>query len=416
MPAARKALVIGSGIAGPATAMALRKAGIDAAVFEARPAEATSEGAFLTVASNGVDALRVLGAEKVLAPAFTTPYLVLRSGTGKHLGRTRTGIELPDGATSQTITRSELYRGMQEAAAARSIEVEYGHRLVSVEETASGIRARFGNGREVEGDVLIGCDGTHSTVRELIDPRAPRPAYSGLVGTGGYVREVPVDSEPGHYEMIFGKRAFFGYVLAPDRSVWWFANIPRTDEPSRVARGDGAGAADTAGTGADDDGPDGVRRQLIDLFAGDVGPAVALIEATARPLPLSPIHTLAHLPSWHRGRSVVVGDAAHAPSPSSGQGASLSIEDALVLAQCLRDLPDHQQAFEEFVARRRARVEQIIRWAARINSNKAAGPLAAAIRDRMLPPMLRLTANNKAATRQFAYHVDWNAPAEQRAG
>ncbi len=410
MPAARTALVIGSGIAGPATAMALRKAGIDAAVFEARPAEATGEGAFLTVASNGVDALRVLGAEEVLAPAFTTPFIVLRSGTGKYLGRTRTGIEVPAGNTSQTIRRSDLYSGMRAAAAARGIVVEYGHRLVGVEETAAGVRAHFANGREVEGDVLIGCDGTHSTVRELIDPQAPRPAYAGLLGTGGYTREVPVDSEPGHYEMIFGKRAFFGYVLAPDRSVWWFANIPRPDEPSRAALGGGADAA------ADEDRIDDLRRQLVDLFAGDAGPAAALIEATARPMPLSPVHTLAHLPAWHRGRGVVVGDAAHAPSPSSGQGASLSIEDALVLAQCLRDLPDPARAFDAFVARRRARVEQIIRWAARINSNKAAGPLAAAIRDRMLPPMLRLTANSKAATRQFAYHVDWNAPAEQRAG
>ena len=64
--------------------------------------------------------------------------------------------------------------------------------------------------------MLIGCDGVHSTVRRLIDPGAPTPAYSGLLTTGGYVQGVPVDIEPGSYEMIFGKRAFFGYALAPD--------------------------------------------------------------------------------------------------------------------------------------------------------------------------------------------------------
>jgi FAD-dependent urate hydroxylase len=145
-----------------------------------------------------------------------------------------------------------------------------------------------------------------STVRTLIDPGAPTPAYSGLATTGGYVEGVPVDTDPGTYEMIFGKRAFFGYALAPDRSVWWFANVPRSAEPAR----DPIHAAD-----------DDLRGQLTGLFDGDHGPAIKLIEATEHLMPLSSIHTLTRLPRWHRGRSVVIGDAAHAPSPTSGQGA-----------------------------------------------------------------------------------------------
>ena len=399
MPAARKALIIGAGIAGPALAMALQKAGIDSAVFEAHPSDSSGVGAFLTVASNGVDALGVLDSPEVLDRAFTTPFIVLRSSTGKYLGRARTGIELPGGATSQTITRSDLYQGMHDAAAKRGIEVDYGRRLVGIDESAAGVRACFADASAEEGDLVIGCDGVHSTVRELIDPHAHKPAYSGLLTTGGYVQGVPVDTEPGSYEMIFGKRAFFGYALAPDRCVWWFANVPRSDEPAR-------GALDTSNGD--------LRHQLIDLFDGDAGPAVALIAATEAPTPLSPIHTLAHLPKWHRGRSVVIGDAAHAPSPTSGQGASLSIEDALVLAKCLRDIPDYQQAFNTFVAQRRPRVERIIKWAGRINNNKAPGPIAAAIRDLVLPPIMKFTADTKASTRQFAYHVDWNTPTERQ--
>ena len=79
-----------------------------------------------------------------------------------------------------------------------------------------------------------------------------------------------------------------------------------------------------------------------------------------------------HLPMWHTDRMVVIGDAAHAPSPSSGQGASLSIEDAVQLARCLRDAADAEQAFTAFERSRRNRVERIIKEAARINSNKAA--------------------------------------------
>ncbi|HET6753767.1 MAG TPA: FAD-dependent monooxygenase [Jiangellaceae bacterium] len=60
------------------------------------------------------------------------------------------------------------------------------------------------------------------------------------------------------------------------------------------------------------------------------------------------MHT--HLPAWHNGRMIVIGDAAHAPSPTSGQGASLSVEDAVVLAKCLRDLPSPQAAFTRSTA------------------------------------------------------------------
>jgi FAD-dependent urate hydroxylase len=398
MPATRRALVVGAGIAGPAAAMSLQKAGIDPVLFEAHPSDANGVGAFLTVASNGVDSLDIIGAREVLAPGFATPFIGLRSGSGKFLGRTRTGLEPPDGRASVTITRSDLYRGMHRVAAGRGIETAFDRRVVRVEEFDGGIRAHFADGSEAEGDVLIGCDGVHSTVRRLIDPGAPAPAYSGLLTTGGCVQGVPVDIEAGSYEMIVGKRAFFGSALAPDDSVWWFANLPHPAEPTRQNL-----------EITDDD----LRRRLIDAFRTDTGPALTLIKATEKPMALSPIHTLAHLPCWHRGRCVVIGDAAHAPSPTSGQGASLSIEDALVLAKCLRDLPDHETAFCSFVSQRRRRVEQIIKWAARINNNKAPSSIGATFRDLMLLAILKLTANNKVAIRQYTYHVDWQATTER---
>ena len=76
------------------------------------------------------------------------------------------------------------------------------------------MRALFADGTDAVGDVLIGCDGVHSTVRPIIDPAAPAPTYAGLLTTGGYARGVPVDTGPGSYEMIFGKRGFFGYAMA----------------------------------------------------------------------------------------------------------------------------------------------------------------------------------------------------------
>jgi 2-polyprenyl-6-methoxyphenol hydroxylase-like FAD-dependent oxidoreductase len=123
-----------------------------------------------------------------------------------------------------------------------------------------------------------------------------------------------------------------------------------------------------------------------------------------------PIHSIPHLPAWHNDRMIVIGDAAHAPTPTSGQGASLSIEDAVVLAQCLRDLPTPQQAFARFEALRRPRSERIIKQAARINSSKTAGPITRMLRDATLPAIMKIAANSKQATAAYRYHIDWDAP------
>jgi FAD-dependent urate hydroxylase len=391
----RTALIIGAGVAGPATAMALQKAGIVPTVYEAHPDGADGIGIFLTVASNGMDALGVLDADKaVLAAGFPTPGITLRSAAGKKLGVTRTGQALPDGTVSQTITRAALYQALYRETADRGIRIEHGKRLVAAENLGDGVRAVFADGSEATADVLIGCDGIGSAVRRIIDPAAPAPAYAGLLTTGGYARGVRVSSDPGSYEMIFGRRAFFGYAVAPSKDVWWFANLARSDEP---------GHGELAAVSGEQ-----WRRRLLALFTDDAGPAAELVRASPDIMPASPIHTMPHLPTWHRDRMIVIGDAAHAPSPTSGQGASLSAEDAVMLAKCLRDLPTPQAAFSEFTAARRPRVEKIIKWAARINSNKIPGPAGRAIRDALLPPIMKLTADSKSLRQTFDYHLDWD--------
>ncbi len=394
----RTALVIGGGIAGPAAAMALQKAGIESTVCEAHPSSAEGIGVFLTLATNGVDALRTLGAEEpAVAAGFPTTATVLWSGTGKRLGTAEVSMTLDDGTTGHTLKRADLYNAIHDQAAGRGIRIEHGRRLVAAENVNGGVRGSFADGTDATADILIGCDGINSTVRRIIDPNAPAPTYTGLLNLGGYVRGVKVAADPGTYHMIFGKRAFFGYAHAPDGEVWWFANLPQPNEP---ARGSLAGI-----------GTDVWRRRLIELFADDAGPAARLIQATTHNLAASPIHTLPRLPTWHTDRMIVIGDAAHAPSPSSGQGASLSIEDAVLLAKCLRDRPDPNRAFAAFEQARRPRVQRIVKQAARINNSKAATGPARVVRDMMLPVALKFIANSKRARQLYGYHIDWATPA-----
>ncbi|WP_327257073.1 FAD-dependent oxidoreductase [Streptomyces sp. NBC_01244] len=389
-----KALIIGSGIAGPTTAMALRKAGIDSVVYEAHPGGADNVGVFLTLGSNGIDALRTIGADApAIAAGFATPAIDMVSTTGKALGQVRTSR--PDGdITSRTLKRADLYRAIHDEALRRGIRFEHGKRLVDAQDSGDGVRARFADGTEEYGDLLIGCDGIHSTVRGIIDPAAPAPSYSGLIGLGGYTRGVPVDSRTGSYRMMFGKRAFFGYVPAPDGEVWWFANLPRPAEPA-------PGELENIGS-------EQWRSELVDLFAEDTGPAAALIRASQVITPAGPMHAMPALPAWHRGRLIAIGDAAHAPSPTSGQGASLSVEDAVELAKALRDQPTVEGAFAAYEAVRRPRVERIVKQAARINNNKAAGPAGRIIRDLLMPLVLPRLANGEQSRQTYGHHIDWD--------
>src|SRR5215213_6613861 len=171
MTRAKKALIIGGSIAGPIAAMALQRAGLDSVVYEAYAGGADDAGAFLTFASNGLDALRTIDAHHlVLEKGFPTPHMEIQSGTGKHLGSVPNGGTLPDGTVSQTLKRSDLYRALRDEAVRRGVRVEYGKRFVDAETTPDGVVALFEDDTEAAGDLLIGADGIHSRTRRIIDP------------------------------------------------------------------------------------------------------------------------------------------------------------------------------------------------------------------------------------------------------
>ena len=377
---ARKALIVGGGIAGPVAAMALRRAGIEAVVYEAHAGGADDAGAFLTLASNGLDALRAIDAHHLaLSEGFPTPRMEIRSGTGKHLGEVPNGGTLPDGTVSQTLKRADLYRALRDEAVRRGVRIEYGKRLVDAASAPDGgVAARFEDGTGVEGDLLIGADGVRSRTRRIIDPSAPGARYVPVLNVGGYARGVRVRAEPGTFRMVFGRRAFFGYAVHPSGEVWWFANPPRPYEPDR---------AELAAISTEV-----WREMLTDLFAGDASPAADVIRATPGRLAGWATYDLPSVPTWHRGAMIVIGDAAHATAPSSGQGASLAIEDAIVLARCLRDLPETGRAFAAYERLRRGRVERIVAHGARTSNSKAAGPVGRVLRDLMMPAILKHAA------------------------
>ena len=153
--------------------------------------------------------------------------------------------------------------------------------------------------------------------------------------------------------------------------------------------------------------PQAWKRQLLQLFADDAGLATVIIESAGDEMGAYPIHDMPTVPTWHNGPIALAGDAAHATSPNSGQGASIAIEDAIVLAKCLRDVPEHESALATYVQLRRARVEKIVRYSARVGRTKTAGPIGRRLRDLVMPFALKCFANSKAHAWMYTYHIDW---------
>lgn len=134
-------------------------------------------------------------------------------------------------------------------------------------------------------------------------------------------------------------------------------------------------------------------------------PAKQLLEHSHEVIGAGPLEIMPSVPHWYRDRMVLVGDSAHAPSASSGQGASLAAESAVQLARCLRDIPDLPTAFATYERLRRPRVERIAARAARTNSDKRGmGPIT-----RLLMPLVMKTFGARAFTKDQNYRIDWDA-------
>lgn len=395
--ARRRAIIVGAGVAGPVTAMFLQRAGWDAQVFEARPAAAPDEGAFLNLAPNGVNVLRLLGIDIArAAEGITVNGMTFRNHAGKEIGAIDSRDEASRfGARSVVLKRANLHRALVDAAIAAGIPVTFDKRLTGIEQTANGVVARFADGSEAQGDILIGADGIHSATRRLILPQAPAPVYTGIVDCGAFVRPTPpLPPTPG-MEMVFGRKAFFGYLVRPDGEVYWFCNVPWPKEPAR-----GELAAIPAAEW---------HRRLKNLAVGAPDPIPAIVAATTGEIGKWPIYDIPSLPTWHQGRVVLLGDAAHATSPHVGQGASTALEDAAELARCLRDVAEPEAAFAAFERLRKERVERLVAQARRTGSQKAAlTPIQAWFRDRFLGLGLRF--GQRASDWVYSYRVNWEQP------
>ncbi|MFJ5881762.1 FAD-dependent monooxygenase [Kitasatospora cineracea] len=352
-------VVVGGGIAGTAAALALQKAGHQPIVHEAHPESDADIGAFMTLASNGMRALAGFDAARAVAGVgFDVTRMSVLDAAGAELAAVPLGEHDRPLTRYRCLRRAELAAVLRAEARRRGIGLRHAARLTGVTETGSAVTARFADGTTATGDLLVGADGLRSTVRAWLDPDGPGPAYAGQRVFYGYSDVAPSPAAaPGLITMVRGSAAAFGYLVPPAGRTHWFARVPGPPlDPGERAR--------TA--------PARWRALLEPLLRPDRTPCADIVAGTGDALMVT---DALHLPPggrWRGRRTVLIGDAAHAASPATGQGASMALEDALVLAKALRDVPDLDAALARYEQHRRPRAEQNTAASARLTAARPA--------------------------------------------
>jgi 2-polyprenyl-6-methoxyphenol hydroxylase-like FAD-dependent oxidoreductase len=391
-------LIVGGGIGGAALALFLDRIGLPTQIYEAYPFDADVGGG-LNIGSNGMNVLATLGlADELIDRGTRVPVTYFVDGKGRPLGSFPYGVESRYGQPAVSVRRATLHNVLQRALTDRGIGVHDRKRLVRVEETSDAVVAHFEDGSSAAGDVLIGADGARSVVRKHVNPVGPDATYIGMVGIGGFT---PMDAitgvRPEAIEALTYTMGtnFFGYGGGDRGTMMWWSNLWRTQEYTSSQLRD-----------LDENA---IKRELLDLYGDFHQPIPQLINNSTHTIRQN-VYDLLTLPSWHTGRVLLIGDAAHAVSPNSGQGASQALEDAMYLAKLVRDGNDLVDSFDDFEQGRRPRVEEIVAEGRRRGGDKkTASAVKVAVRNVIAKRIFAANAKKLAGRPDpwLAYKIPW---------
>jgi 2-polyprenyl-6-methoxyphenol hydroxylase-like FAD-dependent oxidoreductase len=337
-------LIIGGGIAGLTTALALQKRNIDFIVFEAVP-EIKTVGAGITLAGNAMRVLKKLGVEaEVKKRGHLIFSMIIEDDKGKSISvMDAEKLSREHGLDNVAIHRAELHQALLKNIPAGKIITN--KKAIGYEEKSDQVVIHFEDGSFAEGKAAIVADGINSNIRKKLLPHTT-PRYSGYTCWRGVVENTW--NLLHHAVETWGSNGRFGYVPIGDNKVYWFAckNAPQQDEAMR-------------------------QYTLADLvlnFKNYVHPIPSILENTPESeLIWSDIIDLKPISRFAFGRVLLLGDAAHATTPNLGQGACMAMEDAMYVAEKLdQHREDVAKAFTSFESKRIARTHYIVNTSYRL--------------------------------------------------
>ncbi|TGB14804.1 FAD-dependent monooxygenase [Streptomyces sp. MZ04] len=379
----RKAIVIGAGIGGLAAAATLRRVGVEVEIFERAP-ELRPGTTAVSLMSNAVLALRTLdidiapGLEK-RGEVFDELKFLTRRG---RLIRALRFRELADrlGASNHAVHRADLQQTLLDALGGDQ-HIELNAAAKEFVTGDDGVEVTFEDGRKASGDVLIGADGFNSAIRRQVadaDADEPRPGnYVCWLATVPFSHPRMTKGYAAHY---WGRGQRFGLAdIGHGRAYWWATK----NVPDWVTGNPRLGKEKVAGLFA------GWAEEVQEAIR--VTPEENIVSITAQDRPF--------LERWGTGRMTLLGDAAHPMLVSLGQGAALAIEDAVVLAEYLKEATDPSSALRGYEDQRRPRTEGLVAAARALSeTEQLEGPFASRMRDLYFrfAPESKFTSQNEA--------------------
>ncbi|WP_405696460.1 FAD-dependent oxidoreductase [Streptomyces sp. NBC_01185] len=382
------AVVIGSGIGGLTAAVALYRRGWEVTVLERSPS-LEPIGAGISLAPNSQRALDVIGlGDAVRDLAAWQGDGGMRTPSGRWLARTDSAAAAARfGGPLVLLPRSALVELLRAGLPGEAVRTGTSALLVDAGH-AGGRRAvvRTPSG-DIEADLVVGADGIRSGVRAALFPRHPGPSYSGF--TTWRVLAPAVGSPFASHE-TWGRGSLWGSHPMKDGRIYAYA----------------AATAPAGARAADDE-----KAELLRRFGDWHHPVPEIIDA------VEPGQVLRHdvhqmtvpLPAFHGGRTVLVGDAAHAMAPTLGQGGNQAVEDAVVLAHHMAPEADQGVAAAAYSADRQPRTTAVVRKAARVSRiMQLSSRPAVALRAGLMSAASRLGPG--LVLRTFDGIADWGPP------
>jgi salicylate hydroxylase/6-hydroxynicotinate 3-monooxygenase len=338
--------IVGAGVGGMAAASLLKRAGHDVRVYE-QARRFGRVGAGIQMTPNAMKVLRRLGVEERLKKtAYRSEVRLSRDwDTGRITSELKLGAEVEKryGAPFLYLHRAELLSAIESTVPPEI--VQFDAKLAGLDRDALGVTLTFTDGSRARADAVVGADGVHSIVREiLMGPEKPRftgrVAYRSLFPAErmGGTPINPLHTKwwgPDRHVVIY-------YVTAARDQVYFVTSVPESAEwmtrESWSAKGDVA--------------------ELRKAYAGFHPEVRAVLDACPEAYKWALLER-DPLPRWTDGNVTLLGDACHPMTPYMAQGAASALEDAVVLARCLEGGDDPEKAFELYEATRRPRASAI---------------------------------------------------------
>jgi 2-polyprenyl-6-methoxyphenol hydroxylase-like FAD-dependent oxidoreductase len=333
MPQVQNVLIIGAGIGGLTLATALGQRGITANLVEIRPDSVTA-GVGILQPGNALRALKSVGLmEACLAAGFQTDEYRVCDASGELIA-SMNSLRVVDAKLPavNALPRPSLHRILTEAALKAGAAIRFDCTVTSLRENGNGVEVQTSDGRTELYDLVVGADGIRSSTRKLLFGNKFEPQFTGQ-GVWRFSTSRP--PELTYQALYFGVGLKAGLVPITDDEMYLFlvTNEPnnRKMPPERLHL---------------------ILADLLSAFGGEFVPQIRAKLVDPADVLYVPIEEVILPKPWYKGHVVLIGDAAHASGPHIAQGASMAIEDAVVLAELVSIDQPVAQALQQFMDRR----------------------------------------------------------------